>query len=93
MTVDVPGFSSIGSEERLSLGVDDEPYVFVAQVTPPPPAGIHAARPIDEDVLTTLQEARTISANYGSQSSGPHAMPDSTTLEGFLSGCRRAPGR
>lgn len=90
MTVEVPSFRSIASEERLSFGLDDEPYGFVAQVTPPPPGGVFATRPIEEAFLTDLQAAKQISAIYGSQPIGPFRAPDADQLEVFVGGCRQA---
>lgn len=90
MTVEVPSFRSIASEERLSFGLDDEPYGFVAQVTPPPPRGMFATRPIEEAFLTDLEGAQQISAIYGSQPIGPFRAPDADQLEVFVGGCREA---
>lgn len=90
MTIDVPAFRSIGSEERLSFGFGDDSWVFVAEVTPPPPSGVHAARPIDDDFLEAFSAAQEISAVYGSQRTGPHVPPDSAPLDLFVSACRQA---
>lgn len=87
LTVDVPGFSSIASEERLSFGVDGEPFVFVAQVTPPPPSGVHAEREPDEEFLELFVAARMVSAVYGSQTTGPHMAPDSADAALFVDAC------
>ena len=90
MTVDVPAFESIGSEERLSLGLDDEPFVFVAQVTPPPPSGVHAEREPDESFLRLFANSGTLSAVYGAQRTGPHAAPDQEDANSFVNACLQA---
>lgn len=87
LTVDVHAFTSIGSEEQLSIGLDGEPYIFVAQVTPPPPIGVHAEREPDEEFIERLGRARTVSVVYGAQTSGPHPVPDRETAESFTNAC------
>ena len=89
MTVEVETFTPIGSEERLSLGVDDEPFVFVADPTAERPAGVQAEAPISDDLLTRLTAAREVSAVYGSQTLGPHMPPDAETTSRFVEGCRQ----
>lgn len=88
MTVEVEPFEPIGSEERLSLGVDDEPFVFVADPTAARPSGVQAEAPISEDLLKRLTTAREIRAVYGAQTLGPHMPPDSEATGRFVEVCR-----
>lgn len=89
MTLEVEAFTPIGSEERLSLGVDDEPYVFVADPTAERPSGVQAEAPISGELLDRMEGAREVSAVYGAQTLGPHLPPDRESGELFVSACRR----
>ncbi len=89
MTVEVETFMPVGSEERLSIGVDDEPFVFVADPTAERPSGVRAEAPIFDDMLERMAAAREVSAVYGAQTLGPHIPPDRETTGRFVAACRQ----
>jgi hypothetical protein len=89
MTVTVDQFRAVGSEERLSFGVDDEPFVFVADPAASGPTGVEARASISEDLLRRLDGATTISASYGSQRLGPYMPPDPENARRFAAACRQ----
>jgi hypothetical protein len=92
MSVVVETFRAVGSEERLSLGVDDEPFVFVADPTAERPAGVQAEAPIEAELLDRFAGARQVSAVYGAQTLGPHPAPDRDLSERFAQACRQLLG-
>ncbi len=87
MVVRVAGFAPVASEERLSLGVDDDPMIFVAQLDSPGP-GVQAEAPIPSDLLARLAAARTVGVNYGSQNLGPLAPPPPGQARAFEADCK-----
>lgn len=90
MSIEVPGFREIGSEERLSFGADNESFVFVAQLGAP--SGVKAEGQIHDNLLTRLERARTVTANYGAQYEGPHPAPAPEQAGAFASACRAIAG-
>lgn len=93
MQVEVSSFQAIGSEERLSFGVDDEPFVFVADPTADRPSGVLGEGPIEPALLDLLLTGQEIHAVYGAQSVGPLPVPDAETVGRFVDGCRGIAGR
>jgi hypothetical protein len=88
MTAEVFPFRAVGSEERLSLGVGGEAFVFVADPTAEREAGVQAEAPIDAELLRRLEDAREVSAVYGAQTLGPHLPPDPESTRVFVAACR-----
>jgi hypothetical protein len=88
MTVTVESFGRIASEERLSFGVDDEPFVFVADLGGERPSGVEASAPINTDLLDRLERANAVSASYGAQVLGPRMPPDPEQARRFATACR-----
>lgn len=70
-----PGFTPIGSEDRFSLGIGDEPVTLVADPTRQNQTGVTAEAVAGEDLDRLLDDAVRISAVYGSQRIGPHPAP------------------
>jgi hypothetical protein len=91
MTIVAETFQAIGSEERLSFGVDEEPFVFVADPMADRPAGVEAKSPIQEDLLRRFESAREVRAVYGAQTLGPYPPPDQETTRQFVAACRQIP--
>lgn len=89
LIVTVEGFKPVASEEQLSVGVDDEPFLLVADPRRRP-AGVEARGPIPEDFLKRLETAREVRAVYGAQTFGPLAPPDAATAKRFADACREA---
>lgn len=81
----------ISSEDRLSVGFDGEPFALA--VTPESlagPAGLEAAGPITQDLLTVMQTAKVIEGSYGATQFGPYDAPPPAMLASFVQGCRAA---
>ncbi|MBY0568385.1 MAG: hypothetical protein K2P70_13810 [Hyphomonadaceae bacterium] len=91
MRITVASFTKIGSEERLSFGADDEPFVFVAQLEEAGP-GVAAEREVSLDLVERLLNADVVSANYGAQNAGPFAAPPRDVAETFAATCREIAG-
>lgn len=89
MTLAIEGFTPIGSEERLTVGLDDTLFVFVADPTASGP-GVQAEADISTDFLDRLEDAKAIRAVYGNQELGPHMPPPAGIAAGFAAECRRA---
>lgn len=91
MTVQVPGFRVVGSEERLTLGVDGEAFGLVADTLSTQP-GVRAEAAIDPEFLRRLPLSDDIGAMYGSQQAGPYPAPPDELTEGFVTACRDIAG-
>lgn len=89
MTLSVDGFTPIGSEERLTVGLDDTLFVFVADPAASGPS-VQAEADISTDFLDRLEGATAIRAIYGTQTLGPHRPPPAGVAAGFAAECRRA---
>ncbi len=88
MSVESETTAPIGSEERFSFGIDDEPYVFVADLTGTQTRGVYAERPIDDEMLGRLARARRLGAVYGATYFGPYPAPSEEDLTAFIAACR-----
>lgn len=86
LTVIVPGFGRVGSEDRLSFGFDDAATALAADLRSAEP-GVTASGPIPADLPARLRAARTVSAAYGTQRSGPHPAPPAEVREALASAC------
>lgn len=89
MLVNVPSFTPIASEERLSFGGKGSVLTLVADPTGDEAlGGVTGAGPIPDELKAVIIEP--MSASYGAQQSGPHpAVPD--RLGGpFLTACGEA---
>lgn len=91
MRITVSAFNAIGSEERLSFGADDEPFIFVAQLQEAGP-GVAAEGEVSLDLVERLSRAQTVSANYGAQNVGPFPAPPTDQVEAFATACREIAG-
>lgn len=86
LTVSVPSFTPIGSEDRFAFGVGDEPVTLVADPTRQQAGGVTAEGQVPDDFADLLARARTMSALYGTQRVGPEPIP-ADRLEAFAQGC------
>jgi hypothetical protein len=93
MVLEVETFHPVGSEERLSFGVDGEPFVFVADPTADRRSGVQAEAPIMDELLDRFESAREVSAVYGAQRFGPYMPPDAESARRFVAGCRQLQNR
>lgn len=90
MTLVIEGFTPIASEDRLTVGLDDQLFVFVADLTASRDRGVVAEAPVSADFLDRLQTATAIAAVYGAQQLGPHMPPPADIAATFAAECRRA---
>lgn len=91
MVVRATMIERIGSEERLSFGIDEEPMVFVVDLESPA-VGIEASSAIAPDFVARLKTARSVSLSYGAQTFGPVAAPEPAKAASFEAGCRQIAG-
>ncbi len=87
MTAVVPSFEEISSEERFSLGADDQVFILVAQLGQE--SGVRAEGQPAQYFLDRLPDANAIHANYGAQNFGPHIPPTPGQARAFAAACRR----
>lgn len=80
-------FEPILSEERLTVGLDDELFVFVAEPTSGRTSGVRAGAPIGESFLTQLSRTNTVQAVYGVQQFGPYIPPPPDMARAFAADC------
>jgi len=84
----VPGFRSIASEDRLSIGMEGEAFALVADLAVPGP-GVTASGPPDPDLLDRLARGEALFASYGQQTAGPLTAASPTELQDLISACSR----
>lgn len=87
MAVSVPGFSTIGSEDRFSLGLGDEPVTLVADIARR--EGVSAEGPVPDNLEDLFAEAKRISALYGTQRVGPVAPPPPELVRALSKSCEK----
>ena len=81
-------FNPIGSEERLTIGFDDQVFGVVAASTKPGP-GVDGEGAIPTAELAALPTARTVGFSYGAQTLEV-AAPDKALGEAFVEACKQA---
>ena len=82
----------IGSEERLSLGADDEVTALVARPDLSRGEGVEASGPIPEALLARLEAGATVGVSYGAQTLRTTG-PDPALAARFALACRSAGAR
>jgi hypothetical protein len=82
-----PGFSPIGSEDRFSLGLGDEPVTLVADPTPQAQSGVTAEGAVPDRFEELLEEAKQVSALYGTQRIGPVPAPSEALKKALAKSC------
>jgi len=88
MMVRVAGFTHIGSEERLSVGVGSTVLTLVATAdTAADPPSVKAAGQVSDEFLRALAEGRKVGANYGAQDLGPLEGPSAEDAAQFAAAC------
>lgn len=90
MTVAVPEFERIGSEDRLTVGAGDEAFAFAADLQAPGD-GIIAGGAADADLLARLARGEPVSAIYGQQTIGPLQAARPAALAPFAALCAGDP--
>jgi hypothetical protein len=86
LSVAIPSFTPIGSEDRLALELGSEPVTVVADLGSKA-QGVTAAAPLPENLGGLLEGAAHIGALYGTQQSGPHPPPSKAQIEAFQKAC------
>lgn len=86
LSVNVPAFEPVGSEERLSFGQGGEVVALVADVRGDPARGGVTGSSAPPDNLAQLL-AGPVAASYGSQTSGPHPAPPAALADAFAAAC------
>lgn len=86
MTAIAPRFEEVASEERFSLGADDQVFILVAQLGQE--SGVRAEGAPAPEFLDRLPNANEIHANYGAQNLGPHIPPPPEQARVFVEACR-----
>lgn len=87
LQINVPAFTPIGSEERLSFGSDGEVEALVADFRGDRRLGGVSAAGAAPANLAALMNG-PVSASYGSQTSGPHPAAPTTIVASFVAACR-----
>lgn len=88
--VEASTLTLIPSEERLSIGVGDEPLALAAvSVTTPRATVIRATGPADEAFLKALEAGGPVAVSYGAQHYGPLASPGEAMRRAFAETCRK----
>ncbi|MDI6624513.1 MAG: hypothetical protein QME55_07270, partial [Brevundimonas sp.] len=90
MTVAVPEFERIGSEDRLTVGAGDEAFAFAADLQAPGD-GIIAGGAADADLLARLARGEPVSAIYGQQTVGQLQAARPAALAPFAALCAGDP--
>nr|WP_295373185.1 hypothetical protein [uncultured Sphingosinicella sp.] len=85
LVANAPEFKPIGSEDRFSLGLGDEPVTLVADLGAQ--GGVTAEAPVPETLPQLLRQAKQITARYGTQQVGPVAAPPPQLIRAFFEAC------
>ena len=83
----VGSFDTIGSEERLSVGIGDEILTLVADTARPQGAGVSGTAPLPLSIETPLRSGGDIGAAYGAQTFGPVDPPPAQLAERLIESC------
>ena len=87
LQINVPGFTPIGSEERMSFGSGDEVEALVADFRGDRRlGGVSAAGAVPANLAALM--GGPVSASYGSQTSGPHPAAPPAIVTAFVAACR-----
>jgi hypothetical protein len=87
VVVTVPSFTPIGSEDRFSFGIDQEPVTLVADPTKQKQPGVTGEGPVPENFDDLLRSAKQISAHYGNQKAGPYPAPPEALRKALANAC------
>lgn len=83
----------IASEERFSLGLDDDPVVLVADLLGRVERGVEASAPLTAELAGRLQSAAAVGVSYGAQAIGPVPLAaDPAAWDRFVATCREIAG-
>lgn len=85
LLVQVPSFTQVGSEDRLTLGFGDEAMALVARPPADGEPGVTAEGAAPPPAR--IEEAKTVSAVYGSQQLGPVPAPPEKLRQMLADAC------
>lgn len=88
LIVTAPAFKPIGSEDRFSLGLGNEPVTLVADPTRQSGSGVTAEAPAPDDLQALLGNSGQVSALYGTQQAGPYPAPSPQAAGALAAGCK-----
>jgi uncharacterized membrane protein len=92
LMVNVPSFTPVGSEERLSFGQGGEVVALVADPSGDElRGGVTGEGPVPASLMQLLSGQP--SASYGAQVSGPHPAPPGPMVRDFVAACSDGPSR
>lgn len=86
LVVHAPALEPIGSEDRLTLGVGNEAFAFVADLGAPGP-GVTATGVVGEDLFVRMARGEPVSTVYGRHTIGPTQAVTPAALEDFVRRC------
>lgn len=86
MQIIASDFTVIGSEERMTMGIENEAYGFVAD-TEWTGGGVMARGSIDATLLGALSRTTEVSVLYGIQQGGPWPAPSADQRDTFIQVC------
>jgi hypothetical protein len=86
LEVEVPGFTRIGSEDRLSFGFDDDPIALAVDMRRQG-AGIRADGAAPANIAERILTAKQISLAYGQQRLGPYSPPGEADRQSLAVAC------
>lgn len=88
LLVNVPGFSPIGSEERLSFGGNGNATTLVADINGDAErGGVSGVGEVPNNLEDLV--GRRLSASYGVQKTEPHSAPPTQLSSTFAAACRK----
>jgi hypothetical protein len=86
LEVVVPGFRRVGSEDRLSVGFDDDPIALAVDMQASGD-GVRASGTVTEDIGSRIVSAKTVGVSYGNQNLGPYAPPAGPDAQSLAIAC------
>lgn len=88
LVVDAPSFTPIGSEDRFSFGIGNEPVTLVADPTRQKAGGgVTGEGPVPPNLAELFAAADQVSAHYGAQQIGSIAKPETARVDAFVAAC------
>jgi hypothetical protein len=82
----VTGFTRIGSEDRLTLAVGEEPVALAADLKSGA-SGVVGEGAVPERWEELVEKAESVGAVYGRQQSGPHPAPPEALKRQLVEAC------
>lgn len=87
LSVRVPAFEPVTSEDRFALGLGDEPVTLVANPYEQDAPGVTGEGPVPENFGALLDNAAEVRALYGAQQTGPLPAPPPELKDRLAAAC------